>query len=101
MIDVDPRDRKTLEALITRFLPGVEVWAFGSRTTGKARPSSDLDIALFATPALRAAVSELREALDESDLPFRVDVLDWETLPANFRRNISAAHEVFIRVVRG
>jgi len=93
MLDVTPGDRRTLEDLIARTLPGVTVWAFGSRVKGTAGPASDLDIVVFTPPGRGAAVHDLREALDESDLPFRVDVLEWDCLPDHFRRGIAAAHE--------
>jgi predicted nucleotidyltransferase len=47
-------------------LPRVTVWACGSRFKGTARPNSDLDLVVFATPAQRPQVSELKDALDQN-----------------------------------
>ncbi len=85
-------DLTLLESLLRQHLPGVEVWAFGSRVTGRARPASDLDLVVFAKPEQAARVADLREALEESDLPFRVDLHVWHELPASFRDNIRRAH---------
>ena len=63
--------------IIEHVTPGANVWIFGSRATGKARPFSDLDL-LFTEPskltwAQRAA---LRDGFEASRLPFRVDVVE-------------------------
>jgi len=36
----------------------------------------------------------IREDFEESDLPFRVDILDWHTISAEFKANIEAKFEV-------
>ena len=85
-------DMALLESLLRRHLPGVEAWAFGSRVTGGARPASDLDLVVFTDPEQAAGVADLREALEESDLAFRVDLHVWHELPASFRDNIRRTH---------
>jgi predicted nucleotidyltransferase len=69
-IDLTAEQRKTLLALLRRFIPGVAVWAYGSRVKWTARPNSDLDLIAFATPVQRQRVSELKEALDEGKLGY-------------------------------
>ena len=65
--------RQTLDTI----LPGAEVWVFGSRATGRSRPFSDLDLLLIWPKSLSwAQRAALRDAFDESDLPFRVDVVE-------------------------
>jgi predicted nucleotidyltransferase len=93
-IDLPPRQRQTLLAMVGQFLPDTQVWAFGSRISGTSRPWSDLDIVVFPDAGDKRQVSDLREALDESGLPFRVDVLDWGTLPESFRENIKQNYAV-------
>jgi hypothetical protein len=39
----------------------------------------------------------LREAFEDSDLPFRVDVLDWRAIPESFRKVIESGFEVIQR----
>ena len=65
-IDITAEQRKMFLALLRRFIPGVAVWAYGSRVKWTARPNSDLDLVAFTTPAQRPLVSELKEALAES-----------------------------------
>ncbi len=93
-IDLAAAHKRTVRRLIESVLPRAEVWAYGSRVKGGAQPWSDLDLVVFAGPGLRRQVANLREAFDESDLPFRVDVLLWDELPESFRAEIGRRHVV-------
>jgi predicted nucleotidyltransferase len=93
-IDLKPRDRDTLVSLLDQFLPHSTVWAFGSRITGNARPWSDLDLVAFTKTEQGPQVSLLKEALEESNLPFRVDLLEWDRIPERFRETIKAEYVV-------
>lgn len=95
-IDITPVQRELIVDLLNRFIPGVAVWAYGSRVKGSSRPESDLDLVAFITPRQREVISALKEAFEESSLPFRVDVLVWDELPENFRRNILNQYVVIV-----
>jgi predicted nucleotidyltransferase len=70
--------------------PGVEVWAFGSRAKGTAKPYSDLDLALITTqPLSLTALADINTAFEASDLPIRVDIVDWATTSDAFRAIIA------------
>ena len=96
-IQLSDEQRALIEALLARHLPGVEAWAFGSRVKGNARPWSDLDLVVFAAPAQEKAVAELRDTFEESDLPFRVDLLVWDEIPNDFRQQIRRNHKVLVK----
>jgi type I restriction enzyme S subunit len=67
-------------------IPDKTVWAFGSRAKGSAKPYSDLDLAVITdVPLDLDALGALKEAFSESDLPFRVDVVDWAATKQTFR----------------
>ncbi len=95
-IDLTPRQRETVETLLARHLPNTEVWVYGSRAKLTSRPQSDLDMVVFATSAQQRAVSDLREAFEESNLPFRVDLFVWDQVPDSFRDQIEADHVALI-----
>lgn len=73
--------QRLVRDIIDRVLPGAEVWIFGSRATGRARPFSDLDLLVTRPSRLswshRAA---LRDGFEASDLPFLVDVVEADGL---------------------
>lgn len=93
-LDIPPGPRQELLALLRQFIPGVAVWAYGSRVKGTARVNSDLDLVVFTSPAQRPRVSELRDALAESNIPFMVDLHVWDEIPEHFRRTIEQDHAV-------
>jgi uncharacterized protein len=69
--------------------PGRQAMVFGSRVRLDSvhqalKPHADLDIALTGVPLPPHAMFELRNAFSESDLPFRVDVLMKDDLPAHW-----------------
>jgi len=75
--------------LLAAHVPGRPVWAFGSRTFGRARRRSDLDLAVGGdAPLLLAERAELNYAFEESDLPIEVDVVDLNEITPEFRKRI-------------
>ena len=93
-IDISPRDREILFSLLARYLPNTSVWAYGSRVNGDSKPWSDLDLVVFTKAQQKYQLSLLREALEESNLSFRTQLLEWDSLPDNFKTNIAASHAV-------
>ena len=91
-IDLSPEHRRIVLDLLAEHLPrDVAVWVFGSRAAGRARRYSDLDLAVDAGRPLTLDESAmLREAFEESDLPYRVDIVDWRTIGEGFRRIVAA-----------
>ncbi len=70
-IDIRPDHWTIVRDILNRHLPQYEVWAFGSRTKGTARPYSDLDLAIIADVPLPLDVTAaLAEDFSESDLPW-------------------------------
>jgi predicted nucleotidyltransferase len=91
-IDVTSEQKKIISDLLQKHLPDVMVWAYGSRIKGTASAQSDLDLVAFTTPAQKKHVFDLKEAFEESDLSFRVDLFIWDEIPENFRDAIQAEH---------
>ena len=93
-IIVPPEQLRLVLDLTKRHLPGVEVWAYGSRVRGNPRRYSDLDLVAFTRPDQAPLADNLRQALEESDLPIRVDLFVWEELPESFRNRIRKEYAV-------
>ena len=90
MLDVEPRHLDEIRRILAARAPGLEVRAFGSRAKGRPKPYSDLDLAVVGIEDRGPdALRLLREAFEESELPFRVDVVDWMSVSEGFRRAIA------------
>ena len=86
MIDVQPKEMEVIKSLLARHVPKCEVRAFGSRINHTAKTYSDLDLAVVGTRILPdPQFYALKEAFEESDLPFRVDLSDWNRLSKEFQ----------------
>ena len=98
-IDISAEQRRILLDLLSKYLANTQVWAFGSRVKWTTRSNSDLDLVVFSSSEQSIQVSALKEALEESNLPFRVDLLVWDKLPENFQRNIEEGYVVLVEAV--
>ena len=97
MIDLSPAHLEIVRAVLLRSVPGVPVYAFGSRATRRARKFSDLDLALVPEQALDWRVlAHLREAFEESDLPITVDVIDWTQAGPEFKKQVGRLTELMV-----
>ena len=88
-LDLRPDHWAIVRDALRRHVPDREVLAFGSRATWTAKDYSDLDLAIMGEePLSLRASSALDEALVDSDLPFRVDIVDWARIDDSFREII-------------
>jgi predicted nucleotidyltransferase len=96
--DLLPEHRCLVQAILAANLPpGATVWVFGSRATGRARRYSDLDLAIdVGRPLTLDETARLREEFSDSDLPYRIDLVDWQSIGDRFRQGI-AADRVLLR----
>ena len=94
-IDITAEQRKTVLSLLGKCLPNTTAWVYGSRAKWTSRPQSDLDMVVFATPEQSSQVFALREAFEESNLPFRVDLFVWDDVPERFQKHIKQDYVVF------
>ena len=100
-LDLPRRYRDQLEALLREHVPDAEVWAYGSRVTGKSHDGSDLDLVLR-SPTLEPldeGCLDLIEALEQSNIPILVQAHDWARLPESFHREIERDYVLVQRVV--
>ena len=89
LLDMRPDHIELVQRILRQHVPSAEVLAFGSRAKWLARDTSDLDLCIRATAALSfEKMGTLREAFEESNLPYKVDVVDWATTSESFRKII-------------
>lgn len=88
-VDLRPDHWRIVRDALLHHVPDREVIAFGSRATWTAKDYSDLDLAVMGEePLSLSTAAALDEELCNSDLPFKVDVVDWARLDDAFRRII-------------
>ncbi len=87
-----------VKEILQSLVPGREVWAFGSRVHGRTlKRFSDLDLCIMGDERLLpGTLSQLDEAFDESLLPYKVDVLDWNGTDERFRKVIEREYVVLL-----
>ena len=88
-MQLQPEHAQIVRKVFGAVLPGAQVWVFGSRATGKARPFSDLDLLVTQPPKLTwAQRADLSDAFEESALPFLVDVVPISELAPGFAQRV-------------
>ena len=86
-IALSQAERAIVQAILrTHLPPATQAFVFGSRATATARRYSDLDLALeWEKPLNPDILAAIVEALSESDLPYKADILDLRSIDATFR----------------
>jgi predicted nucleotidyltransferase len=85
MLDLAPEHLAEVRNILQLHVPGRTVRAFGSRVQGNAKTFSDLDLAVMGDTHLEfRQQAALKDAFAESNLPFRVDVVDWAATVRRF-----------------
>lgn len=76
---------KTIQACLST----ADIYLFGSRVKGLAKQYADLDVLIMTNePIPLTILSDLNETFSESDLPFKVDIVDWHRISPAFRAKI-------------
>ncbi len=80
--------QKEIKRIILQFLDTskYKVFIFGSRATGEAKKFSDYDIGIIGERPVPSRVKVLiEEALEESNLPYKVDIVDFTLVSSSFK----------------
>lgn len=90
-VEIAPEHLRMVRDILQRHVPDREVRVFGSRVTGKAKAASDLDLAIMGErPVDFDTLTRLEEAFSDSDLPWKVDLVDYRAASPEFQEIIDA-----------
>ena len=91
-VDIRPDHLEIVQGILREHLPvDVQVWVFGSRTNWTTKDSSDLDLALEGKGKLSHKVlGALKDAFEDSALPYTVDVVDINGISESFRQIVES-----------
>lgn len=85
---IKPEYLKMLTDIFDNYCPQAEIWAYGSRIKGEAHVGSDLDLVVKNFHSDKAKLFELKELITESNIPFLVDINEYNLLPKSFQEEI-------------
>jgi predicted nucleotidyltransferase len=95
MINLEKKYLDFVLLLLKEHIPDETVWLFGSRTTEKIKPYSDIDLVIVGDKPISSDILALLSlAFEESDLPYKVDILDWCMLDLDFKKIIQQRYEI-------
>lgn len=92
MIELSQQQHTYILDTLKEYLPApCEVHAFGSRTKGRARNTSDLDLLITSPTKLAPSImAELSETFADSELPFKIDLLERHDISQDFFEHIQS-----------
>jgi uncharacterized protein len=92
MLALSTTQLQEVKTILASHTAGRGVLAFGSRVsraqTTLVKPFADLDLALTGLPLDPADLYLLRDAMSQSQLPFRVDICYWSDLPESWKSEL-------------
>ena len=83
-----PQYLDMLLEIFGNYCPNAVIWAYGSRISGEAHEASDLDLVVKSFNDSSKNIYELKELVNNSDIPIIVDILDYNNIPEAFQKEI-------------
>ena len=85
MVDIKEKYLKIVKEILRKH--SYTFYVYGSRAKKKARKNSDLDLC-YKEKISSKVISDLKEQFEESELPFKVDIVNWENMSPTFQKLI-------------
>lgn len=95
MIAVSSEEFEIIIKILNAHIKKGKVYAFGSRYKNNNRKFSDFDIAIDTGEKLSFEfLNILKDAFEESDLPYRVDIIDYNNISDKFKKIVDGGNEI-------
>lgn len=86
---MNEQDKEKLIKIITKHLPQAQIYLFGSRARKDNKPESDIDITIDNKNKIDLlTLSNIKEDIEESSIPFTVDVVDLNNISEELKKQI-------------
>ncbi len=86
MIKLNGKELRLVKNILKSYASNFEVLIFGSRVNGNTHKHSDLDIALRGPDKIDLLLlAEIKDEFQDSDLSFRVDIIDFNRISSEFQ----------------
>lgn len=94
MLNVKKQYLEELKSILNEYCPNAEVWAYGSRLTEDCHSGSDLDLVVKSFNDKTKSLYELKALLSDSNIPFIIDIHEFDKLPDYFQTEIKKNYVV-------
>jgi len=89
MFQIEDKELEIVINIIKEYAEDCEVMVFGSRLYGTSKTFADLDLAFKCDSGLGLdRILQLEEKFDESDLPYKVDIVNYNKTSKEFQEII-------------
>ena len=88
MLDIKEEYLKELTEIFKKYCPKAEIWAYGSRIKNDCHEGSDLDLVIKSFNEENKKLFELKTLLYDSNIPFIIDISEFNKLPKSFQDEI-------------
>lgn len=89
MINIQPRHLEIIQSILSKY--PYKFYLFGSRTTPKVKKFSDVDL-FYKEKIPDTVLVKIIEDFEESDLPYKVDLVDYSACDETFKSIMNTGH---------
>ncbi len=93
-INIDEESLSILKEIFKKCCPESQVLAYGSRIKNDSHSGSDLDLVIKNFKPVDYDIAQIKEQIRESNIPFLVDINEFEKLPLSFQEEIEKENAV-------
>ena len=86
---IEEKYLQILKEIFDKYCPDATILAYGSRIKNEAHSGSDLDLAIKNFDEIEYSLYDIKQAINDSNIPFLVDIFILESLPQSFQEEIS------------
>ncbi len=96
MININLEYYNILMNIFNSYCPKAQIWAYGSRVKNVSHSGSDLDLTIKSFNQEGKYLYELKELLNNSNIPFLIDINEFEKLSKSMQDEIKKNYiEIF------
>lgn len=93
MIAIEKEQLEIVRKILKNNVPNAEIRIFGSRYKHTNKEYSDIDIAIVQKEKISLELySKMKEEFEESNLKYRVDLVDWNIISEEFKKIIEEGY---------
>ncbi len=93
MIFLEDKHKKIIKEILSKY--PYKFYVFGSRVKENHKKLSDLDLC-YLDPIPSSVINLIENDFEESDLPFKVDIINWKNCSKEFQEEINKDLILFV-----